>query len=239
MSTDSPGVHARALRLLALTMVGAVLVIIGCGPSEEATEDDWETMPTVSPTAQMEYRHVKGKFTPSYFSAYYLDERLMRYPYPPRVKSDGLTDVSLDGVYASASANILNLVTAEASYQIMGGKNDELDQRFEARGNIGDEVLKRIPKVNKAEIYFYKTNINRTVVVYTNKGNVYINRKTRKPVYDEFFEQTPSLFWGYRIGVEITKGASLLWDARHGYQWDSSYRLVPYNNISIGAFVSF
>jgi len=37
-------------------MVGAVLVIIGCGPSEEATEDDWETMPTVSPTAQMEYR---------------------------------------------------------------------------------------------------------------------------------------------------------------------------------------
>ena len=29
---------------------------VGCGPSEEAMEEDWETLPTVSPTAQLEYR---------------------------------------------------------------------------------------------------------------------------------------------------------------------------------------
>ena len=56
MSTDSPGVHARTLRLLVLMSLGAVLVIVGCGPSEEAMEDDWETLPTISPTAQMEFR---------------------------------------------------------------------------------------------------------------------------------------------------------------------------------------
>ena len=56
MNTDSPGVHTRTLRLLALASVGAVLMTVGCGPSEEAMEDDWETLPTVSPTAQMEYR---------------------------------------------------------------------------------------------------------------------------------------------------------------------------------------
>jgi hypothetical protein len=190
-------------------------------------------------TAQVEYRHVKGRFTPGYFDAYYLDERLMRNPYPPRVKSDSLPAVSLDGVYGFASANLLNLITANASYQVMSGNNDELDQRFEARGSIGDAVLKRIPKVNKAEVYFYKTNINRTVVVYTPKGKVYIEKKTGKPIYDEFFEQTPTLHWGYRIGVEISKGATLLWDTRYGYKFDSSNHLVPDNNIIIGTVISF
>jgi hypothetical protein len=189
--------------------------------------------------AQVEYRHVKGKFTPGYFSAYYLDERLTRLPYPPVAKSDRLPDVSLDGVYGFASVNIFDLLTAEASYQIMAGKDDEFDQRFEFQGRIGDEVLKRIPKLSKAEIYFYKTNINRTVVVYTDKGNVYIDRKSGKPVYDSFFEQTPSLFWGYRVGVDIAEGATLIADVRYGYQWDTSYRISPYNNISIGTVISF
>ena len=190
-------------------------------------------------TAQVEYRHVKGKFTPGYFGTYYLDERLMRYPYPPTIKSEELADVDLDGVYGCAGANLLNLVTADASYQIMVGNQDALDQRLEARGNIGDAVLKRIPKINKAEVYFYKTNINRTIVVYNTKGKVYIDKKTGKPIYDEFFEQTPTLFWGYRIGVEIAQGATLIWDTRYGYQWDSSYHIVPYNNISIGTVITF
>jgi tol-pal system protein YbgF len=56
MSTDSPGVRARALRLLSLTLLGGVLAMVGCGPSEEATDEDWETLPTVSPAAQMEFR---------------------------------------------------------------------------------------------------------------------------------------------------------------------------------------
>lgn len=56
MNTNSPGVHARALRLLVLSMLGTILVMVGCGPSEEAMEEDWETLPTVSPTAQMEFR---------------------------------------------------------------------------------------------------------------------------------------------------------------------------------------
>lgn len=56
MNTDSPGVRARTLRLLALASAGAVMLTAGCGPSEEAMEDDWDTLPTVSPTAQMEYR---------------------------------------------------------------------------------------------------------------------------------------------------------------------------------------
>ncbi len=186
--------------------------------------------------AQVEYRHVHGKFTPGYFGTYYLDERLQRYPVPT-VKSDSLPSVDLDGIFGLAGVNVFNLVTAEASYQYMAGANDELDQRFEARGNIGEAILKRIPKLNKLEMYLYKTDINRTVVVYTPKGKIF--SKNGKPIYDEFLEQTPKLFWGYRIGVEIAKGASLIWDTRYGYQWDATYHLVPNNNISIGTVITF
>jgi len=42
------------------SVLAVVLVLslstFGCGPSEEATEDEWETTPPVSPTAQLEYR---------------------------------------------------------------------------------------------------------------------------------------------------------------------------------------
>jgi hypothetical protein len=198
-------------------------------------------------TAQLEYRHVHGRFTPSYFNAYYLDERLQRSPYPPVVKSDSLPSVDLDGIFGLANFNLLNFVTADASYQYMAGSYNTLDQRFEARGNIGDALLKRIPKINKAEMYFYKTNINRTVVVYKvsntqNGPRVRPVLKNGKVIYDEFFEQTPTLFWGYRIGVEIAKGASLIWDTRYGYKWEikgTTYRLVPNNNIMIGTVISF
>jgi hypothetical protein len=95
-------------------------------------------------------------------------------------------------------------------------------------------------------MYFYKTHINRTVVVYklykTRDGSVIKPfLQNGKPIHDEFFEQTPTLFWGYRIGVEIAKGASLIWDTRYGYQWSSTYpyRLIPNNNISIGTAITF
>jgi hypothetical protein len=185
---------------------------------------------------QVEYRHVHGKFTPGYFSTYFLDERLRRYP-GPATKDSLLPSVDLDGIFGLAGVNFLNLLTADASYQYMAGSNNELDQRFEARGNIGEAILKRIPKISKAEMYVYKTNINRTVVVYTPKGKIFL--KNGKPIYDDFFEQTPTLYWGYRIGVEIAKGASLIWDTRYGYQWGSSFRLEPNNNISIGTAITF
>jgi hypothetical protein len=196
-------------------------------------------------TAQLEYRHVHGRFTPNYFSAYYMDERLIRYPFPPVAKSDALSSGNLDGIFGSIGVNIMNLVMVDGSYQYMAGAQDQLDQRFEAKGSIGDVILKRIPKVNKAEMYFYKTNINRTPVVYklykTSNGSKVLPYPKGNPIYDEFFEQTPTLFWGYRIGVEIAKGASLIWDTRYGYQWSSTYpyHLVPYNNISIGTAITF
>jgi tol-pal system protein YbgF len=56
MNTQSPGVRMKAFRIFALCAMGLSVLAFGCGPSEESLEDDWETTPTVSPTAQLEYR---------------------------------------------------------------------------------------------------------------------------------------------------------------------------------------
>lgn len=56
MSTDSPSVRLSPFAGL-LTAIVAVLSLIalGCGASEESTEE-WESTPTDSPTARLEYR---------------------------------------------------------------------------------------------------------------------------------------------------------------------------------------
>jgi hypothetical protein len=195
---------------------------------------------TIGPlVAQAEYRHIRGRFSPEYFGPYYLDERLQRYPQPPgpTTKSDSLGNNNLDGIFGKLGLNIVNLVVITGSYQYMAGTNDALDQRFEATGEIGEAILKKIPKINKAEFYFFKTNINRTVVVYTNKGKPFL--LNGKVIYDDFLEMTPSLYWGYRVGFEVTKSASIIWDTRYGYKWNESYRLVPNNQMIIQTAVTF
>ena len=192
--------------------------------------------------AQAEYRHVSGRFIPGYFDPYYMDERLQRYP-QPMSRSQWLDSLKrgaadLDGVFGELSMNFFNVIDVGGSYQYMAGSNDALDQRFEARGSIGEAILKRLPKITKLETYFFKTAINRTVVVYYPSGAVY-RPKGGQPVYDDFFEQTPTLFWGYRVGFEIAKGASLIWDTRYGYEWDQNYRLVSNNNMCIGTVITF
>jgi len=51
MSTDSPRVHI-CLRLLLLPLLTLALVVLGCGPSEEAMDEEWETTPEMASAAQ-------------------------------------------------------------------------------------------------------------------------------------------------------------------------------------------
>jgi hypothetical protein len=187
--------------------------------------------------AQVEYRHVNGKFVPGYFGPFYLDQRLSRYPVP-MANSDSIPGNNLDGVFGKLGVNIFNLLVITGSYQYMSGSNSALDQRMEATGQLGDAILKRIPKISKAECYFYKTNINRTVVVYDTLTGAPTLVKG-KEVFDQFLEMTPDLYWGYRVGFEITKGASIICDMRYGYRWNESYKIAPFNQMIVQTAVTF
>lgn len=55
MVTASPIVHTPS-KFLLLPFATLVLIGVGCGPSEEATDEEWQTEPTPSPTALLEHR---------------------------------------------------------------------------------------------------------------------------------------------------------------------------------------
>ena len=185
---------------------------------------------TVGPAwAQAEYRHVSGRFEPGYFGTSYMTERCTDDTVPT-VKSESLEDIDLTGVFGSLGCNVANAIIIGGSYQYMLGKNDASDQRFEAHAGLGDIIVKKIPKLSKMEGYYSKTNIGSSPV-YTPAGR-YVRAR------DNFFDQTPGMNYGYRLGIAITPGANLIWDARYGYEYKGKRR-VPNNNVSIQTAVTF
>ncbi|MBN1308785.1 MAG: hypothetical protein JXA18_12755 [Chitinispirillaceae bacterium] len=169
--------------------------------------------------ASVEYRRVQGRFQPGYFGTYYLDERLLRDP-SITTKEQRLVSDTLNGVFGRLGFNIADVLLIQGDYQYMVGKHEaSTDQRFEAVGSLGEMLLDKIPKLNRAEIYYYKSRIGIED--------------------DEFFEKTPFMYFGYRVGFEIAPGATLIWDARHGYRHDENGKLVPNNNLSIQTAIMF
>src|SRR5690606_35847895 len=111
-----------------------------------------------------------------YFGTYYLDERILRTP-EVSTKAERIPSDTLNGIYGRLGFNIANAFIIDGAYQYLIGKRDT-DQRFEATASLGDIILQKIPKINKAEAYYYKTDI----------GNF----------NDAFFEKTEFMYWGYR-----------------------------------------
>jgi outer membrane biosynthesis protein TonB len=190
--------------------------------------------------ARTEYRHTAGRFTPGYFSQYYQNERITRNPV--LIKDQTLVNDTLDGVFGTASCNIVNIVTLGATYQRLQGNKDEkdlfglqpVDQRFEAKLAFGDLLISKIPKVKRAEAFFYKTAMQRTLMnptAYAQTGAA--------PDRDAFFEKTPNTYWGFRLGGEILPGALIVWETRYGWKFNESDKLVDDNQIIISAGLSF
>ena len=137
-----------------------------------------------------------------------------------RTKESRLVDDTLNGVFGRLGFNIADVLLVDGSYQYMIGQREESkDQRFEAVGSLGDLLLSKIPKLSRAEVYYYKSRI----------GNE----------NDEFFEKTPFMYFGYRAGFDIAAGATLIWDARYGFRHDENGELVADNNISVQTAISF
>jgi len=186
-------------------------------------------MLTVGPMwAGIEYRHVQGRFEPGFFNTYYLDERLQRYGDSILTKAALLPDVALNGIFGRLGVSIADVLVVSADYQYMGGAGGAKDQRYEGRAEVGKKIIERIPRFSKAEIYVHKTNVHEKTL-YRKDGSMRM---------DDFFEPSPFMHWGYRIGFEITKGASLIWHTRHGYRL-RDYKLVSDNSISISTAITF
>jgi len=194
---------------------------------------------TVGPfRGQLEYRYVDGNFEPGYFGPYYYAERLLRKPLT--TKDALLTDVSLSGVFGTMTLQIGPIAQLSGSYQWMGGTKDkdEFDQRAEATLGLGSLLLSKIPKITKAEAFIYKTQIMRTIMKYNDDGTPK-ERDNGKYYYDTFAQETPNMYWGYRLGAEVLPGTMITWETRNGWELDQNYELQSNNSVSITAGLVF
>ena len=108
----------------------------------------------------------------------------------------------LNGFYAHANMSVINLINLGMGYQNMGGAiwdkeiNDYIagksNQTFLATVGINPSL---IPKVGKAEAFYQQSNVP-----------------------DPFeFEPNASTIWGYNVGVEVSSGVMLVYQARTTY----------------------
>ena len=126
----------------------------------------------------------------------------------------------LNGVYARAAMSVLNLFNLGAGYQNMTGEKwDEVakdyksgasNQSIQATLGINPSL---IPKVGKAEVFYQQNNVANP--------------------FD--FIPTASTIWGYNVGIEVSSGVMLVYQARTTYVPDveNDGKFVPVESIQI------
>ena len=167
-----------------------------------------------------EYRIKQGFFAPQFFDGSYDLSRVVA-----EFSEDGtvirtkdqvvLVDSSnTSGMYGSASADLFNLVSFSASYASMKGEGDVEFNSFNARFDINAE---NIPKLSVAQAYYLRNN-------------------DKNPF--DFSNPTINTIFGYKVGYEVSKGVSLIWDFRQYYR-DTGTGLEPVKQTTIETAFDF
>ena len=167
-----------------------------------------------------EYRIKQGFFAPQFFDGSYDLSRVVA-----EFSEDGtvirtkdqvvLVDSSnTSGMYGSASADLFNLVSFSASYASMKGEGDVEFNSFNAMFDINAE---NIPKLSVAQAYYLRNN-------------------DKNPF--DFSNPTMNTIFGYKVGYEVSKGVSLIWDFRQYYR-DTGTGLEPVKQTTIETAFDF
>ena len=167
-----------------------------------------------------EYRIKQGFFAPQFFDGSYDLSRVVAE------FSDSTTIIrtkdqlilvdssNTSGMYGSASANLFNLVSFNASYASMKGEGDVELNSFNAMFDINAE---NIPKLSVAQAYYQRNN-------------------DKNPF--DFGNPSMNTLFGYKVGYEVSKGVSLIWDFRQYYR-DTGSGLEPVKQTIIETAFNF
>ena len=153
---------------------------------------------------QAEYRRFSRQFRPSYFDDLYEKARA-RYDETRGVaisKAATLSDTSMRGVYGDAAVSLGPFLTASASYQYLSGRGGASNQRFRMNVSVPPALLDRIPYIGQASGYYEKYNID-----------------TRQA---GFFDSTLDTFYGYVLGLDISRDVSVIWETRFTFDHGGS-----------------
>ena len=174
---------------------------------------------------KVEYRHLSGRFLPEYFDRLYESQRaeINLSTGTPILKDATLDSVALSGVFGSADCSVANLLMISADYQYLtgdvGDQEDQNRQRFSAEASLSSMLLERIPKVDLASAYYLKNHIGA-------EG-------------EGFFEATTGTLYGYKLGLALSSGVSLVWNTQYQYRITEGGELESEKNVVIETVMRF
>ena len=171
----------------------------------------------------LEYRIINGSYVPQFFDQAYdlnrvvtstLDNQTIIRTKDMSVFQDYNDSTSSSGLFGSAGLNLFNLVDFSASYANMKADTTEL-KSFTSFLNLNTD---NIPKISSAMAYYQRNNDD-----------------------DPFDFENPSenTIMGYRVGYEMSKGVSLIWDFRQFYRDDGTGELEPIKQTTIETSFNF
>ena len=144
-----------------------------------------------------EYRMDSDYYAPRFFDQAYDLDRVAISLNADSSLSVTTKDQNLDisegqrvGYYGAASFGLFNLVSASASYTDMSSDEGDTLRSFTAALVLNTE---NIPKISKAYAYYQRNNDDNPF---------------------DFATPSPNTILGYRVGYEVSKGVSLVWDYR-------------------------
>jgi len=144
-----------------------------------------------------EYRMDSDYYAPRFFDQAYDLDRVAISLNADSSLSVTTKDQNLDisegqrvGYYGAASLGLFNLVSASASYTDMSSDEGDTLRSFTASLALNTD---NIPKISQAYAYYQRNNDNNPF---------------------DFANPSPNTILGYRVGYEVSKGVSLVWDYR-------------------------
>ena len=149
-----------------------------------------------------EYRIKNGYFIPQFFDGSYdlsrvtvqtTNSGILVRTKDQVIFADPMSNKDTKGMFGSASANLFNLLTFNASYANMKADTTEFNS-FNALLNLNAD---NIPKLSIAQAYYQRNN-------------------DKNPF--EFSEPSINTVFGYKVGYEVSQGVSVIWDFRQYYR---------------------
>ncbi len=180
----------------------------------------------------LEYRIIKDSYIPQFFDQAYDLNRVVISTKTDTLSGSDSTIVqtkdmmvfgdyevddsgsSSNGLYGSAGLNLFDLVNFSASYTNMTQDTLEI-KSFTAFLNLNTD---NIPKINAAMAYYQRNN---------------------EPNPFDFKNASENTIMGYRIGYELSRGVSLIWDFRQYYRDDGTGKLKPIKQTTIETAFNF
>jgi len=171
----------------------------------------------------LEYRAVKGSYVPQFFDQAYDLNRVVSISQGTEtiirtkdmsIFSDYDDSWSSNGLFGSANMNLFNLVNFSASYASMAADTVE----YNSFNSVLTLNTDNIPKLSTATAFYRRNN-------------------DKKPF--DFKNPSENTILGYRVGYEMSKGVSLIWEYSEFYRDNGTGKLEPVKQTKVETAFSF